>query len=255
MQNLSVRTSKVDVRAWDGSGALHKNIDRPLKRKLPAGGEPNAKKQKLTKNAKHQKELEERKTKSLARAKEIIFKIFPRKVREVEKSCKDLKSKSIKDILGENHDHLKPPPAEFKELRNTLKDELIYLLSLLEELEIFLVDFQPILEEQPTFGEQVQYRIRATISMVSTNVFRYLCSLPSQSQYRASALVRMRKRPGLEDCLEGLKSGDEDSVRTLRNVNSKLLILYCTLYDIFEKNWKRLVEPDALRKQYHLMIV
>merc|ERR1719483_833912 len=200
-----------NVKVWDGSGVLHQKVGRSLKRKLSAsGGKSTAKKRKRSKDAQQQKELEERKRKSLTRAKD---KIFPQKMKESAKTNKDVSANTLED----NHNHLLPS-VEIHDMRESMKSEFIYLISLLDELEIFLVHHQPQMEERSSFGEKVQARIRYTCSTVASQIEQYLDTFPMQSRTRGNMISRMRKRTGIEDNYEALKGMDELHMMTLRYI-------------------------------------
>merc|ERR1719489_286584 len=110
------------------------------------------------------------------------------------------------------------------------------------------------MEERSSFGEKVQARIRYTCSTVASQIEQYLDTFPMQSRTRGNMISRMRKRTGIEDNYEALKGMDELHMMTLRHIPKRLMFLYSILYDIFQKNWDNLINPDSLRQQYETMI-
>jgi len=245
--------SKVEgVSGWDGSGAvLHQKMSRPaVKRKLlVTNAQPKPKKRK-TKRV----ELEKKKSQSIARAKEIIFGIFPKKMKLINSMAQETTSKRVREILGKDHDHMKQLPRVALELRQALYEELMCLMAHLDELQLFLVYHEPILEETTPFGMKVQLRIRLTCISVQHQVRRIMSSLPAMYSNRAELIVRMRKHPDVQDNYEGLKGNDELHILHLKKLKKSLFMLYCVLFDLFQKNWNNLVDPDSLRKDYQRMI-
>jgi len=230
----------------NGGGSIRKTTKRPLKKRKrnssPARHRSLKKRQKV--------QTEKRKANSLKRAKEIIFDLIPKQIETI-----DYISTQINDHLKleDVHDHMKPC-AKILKSQELLKENLVCLLKLLDELEVFIVLHTPMYQETGTHGEDVQSIVRRYISGIRISVMRYIFSFPDNSIIRGETVALIRRRPHIPDLVEYLKLYDENSIRTLALVSKRILLLHCLLHDVLKKNWNKVVDPEGYRRQYDSII-